>query len=134
MFVSEALAQTPGGGMGGLEGIIGNPVTLMVVLFGVFYFFLIRPQQQKAKKHREVLAALRRGDRVVTAGGMIGTISKVINDRELQVEIAEGVRVRVLRGMVSEVLARTEPADDEDDEGETDKKGDSDKKKVATGR
>jgi len=116
--------------MGGLEGIIGNPVTLMVVLFGVFYFFLIRPQQQKAKKHREVLAALRRGDRVVTAGGMIGTISKVINDRELQVEIAEGVRVRVLRGMVSEVLARTEPADDQDnDEGEADKKA-----KVASGR
>jgi preprotein translocase subunit YajC len=129
MFVSEALAQTLGGSMGGLEGIIGNPVTLMVVLFGVFYFFLIRPQQQKAKKHREVLAALRRGDRVVTAGGMIGTISKVINDRELQVEIADGVRVRVLRGMVSEVLARTEPADDQDDEGEADKKA-----KVASGR
>jgi len=102
----------------------------MVVLFGVFYFFLIRPQQQKAKKHREVLAALRRGDRVVTAGGMIGTISKVINDRELQVEIADGVRVRVMRGMVSEVLARTEPADDQDDdEGEADKKA-----KVASGR
>ena len=130
MFVSEALAQTTGGSLGGLEGIIGNPVTLMVVLFGVFYFFLIRPQQQKAKKHREVLAALRRGDRVVTAGGMIGTISKVINDRELQVEIADGVRVRVLRGMVSEVLARTEPADDQDDdEGEADKKA-----KVASGR
>ena len=129
MFVSEALAQTSGGSMGGLEGIIGNPVTLMVVLFGVFYFFLIRPQQQKAKKHREVLAALRRGDRVVTAGGMIGTISKVINDRELQVEIAEGVRVRVLRGMVSEVLARTEPADDQDDD-----EGEADKKKVASGR
>jgi len=128
MFVSEALAQTAGGSVGGLEGIIGNPVTLMVVLFGVFYFFLIRPQQQKAKKHRELLAALRRGDRVVTAGGMIGTISKVINDRELQVEIADGVRVRVLRGMVTEVLARTEPADEGDDEGE------ADKKKVASGR
>jgi preprotein translocase subunit YajC len=128
MFVSEALAQTTGAPMGGLEGIIGNPVTLMVVLFGVFYFFLIRPQQQKAKKHRELLAALRRGDRVVTAGGMIGTISKVINDRELQVEIADGVRVRVLRGMVTEVLARTEPADEGDDEGE------ADKKKVASGR
>jgi preprotein translocase subunit YajC len=71
---------------------------------------------------------LRRGDRVVTAGGMIGTISKVINDRELQLEVAEGVRVRVLRGMISEVLARTEPADDQDDEDE------ADKKKVASGR
>jgi preprotein translocase subunit YajC len=128
MFVSEALAQTSGGSLGGLEGIIGNPVTLMVVLFGVFYFFLIRPQQQKAKKHRELLSALRRGDRVVTAGGMIGTISKVINDRELQLEVAEGVRVRVLRGMISEVLARTEPADDQDDEDE------AEKKKVASGR
>jgi len=128
MFVREAFAQTAGGGIAGMFGGI-EPLIPLILIFVVFYFLLIRPQQRKAKQHKEILAALRRGDRVVTAGGLIGTISKVINDKELQVEIAEGVRVRVVRGMITEVLARTEPAADAgDDEGE------GEKKKVASGR
>ena len=105
MFISEALAQTAGGTS--TDSLVSFlPLVAIVV---VFYFMLFRPQQQKAKKHRELLAGIRRGDRVVTAGGIIGTVNKVLSDTELQVEIAEGVRVRLLRGTVTEILAKTEP-------------------------
>jgi preprotein translocase subunit YajC len=75
----------------------------------VFYFLLIRPQQKRAKEHRDMLGNLRRGDRVVTGGGIVGTVQKVADD-ELTVEIAENVRVKVIRSTVTTVLARTEPA------------------------
>src|ERR1700756_3981310 len=107
MFISEAFAQTSIGGAGSDQLISFLPLIDIVV---VFYFMLFRPQQQKAKKHRELLAGIRRGDRIVTAGGIIGTVNKVLSDTELQVEIAENVRVRLLRGTVTEVLAKTEPA------------------------
>lgn len=132
MFVSQAFAQSAGGG--DLFGGGMMQIAPLILIFVVFYFLLIRPQQKKAKAHRELLAALRRGDRVVTAGGLIGTIAKVLNDKELQVEIADGVRVRVLRGMVSDVLARPEPADDEDSGEDEEKDDKSEKKKVASGR
>lgn len=82
----------------------------LVLIFGVFYFLLIRPQQKKLKAHQDMLAGIRRGDKIITNGGIIGTVVKLTNDRELQVEIAENVRVRVLRSMVAEILAKTEPA------------------------
>jgi preprotein translocase subunit YajC len=82
----------------------------LVLIFVVFYFLLIRPQQKKAKQHREVLGNLRRGDRIVTNGGLIGTITRVPNDGELIVEIADGVKVRVMRGMIAESLSKTDPA------------------------
>ena len=106
LLISQAYAQGQGGFLdsGGIIQLM--PIAAIVV---VFYFMLIRPQQKKAKQHRELLGQLRRGDRVVTGGGIIGTVSKVVNDAELQVEIAEGVRVRVLRATVTDVLAKTEP-------------------------
>lgn len=112
MFMSEALAQTSAGGAGS-DLVSFLPLIAIVV---VFYFMLFRPQQQKAKKHKELLAGIRRGDRIVTSGGILGTVNKVINDSELQVEIAEGVRVRLLRATVTEILAKTEPAKDDDDD------------------
>ncbi|EKE09225.1 MAG: hypothetical protein ACD_16C00205G0021 [uncultured bacterium] len=78
----------------------------LLLIFVVFYFLLIRPQQKKAQEHKAVLSSLRRGDRVVTSGGIIGTITKVIDEQEVQVEIAEDVKVRVARPMISSVLAR----------------------------
>jgi len=110
MLVSTAWAQAageaaPAAGPGALEALL--PI---VLIFVVFYFLLFRPQQKKMKQHREMLTALRRGDRIVTGGGIIGTIIKVIDDTEVQVEIAEGVRVRVQRPMIAAVLAKTEPA------------------------
>ena len=106
MFVSPAWAQGAGGG--GLDGLGG--LLPLVLIFVVFYFLLIRPQQKKAKEHRETLANLRRGDKVVTNGGLIGTITRVPNDTELIVEIADGVKVKVLRGMIAESLSKSDPA------------------------
>jgi preprotein translocase subunit YajC len=82
----------------------------IVLIFGIFYFLLIRPQQKKMREHQAMLTAIRRGDKVVTNGGIIGTVSKLTNEEELVVEIADGVRVRMLRAMIAEVLAKTEAA------------------------
>jgi preprotein translocase subunit YajC len=82
----------------------------IILIFVVFYFLLIRPQQKKVKQHREMVSALRRGDKIVTAGGMIGTVTKIVNETEAQVELAEGVRVRVVRHTISEVLSNSEAA------------------------
>jgi preprotein translocase subunit YajC len=115
MFISPAHAQGIGGAFGGIE-----PLLPLVLIFVVFYFLLIRPQQKKAKAHKEMLGSLRRGDRVVTAGGLIGLITKVINENEMTVEIADGVRVRMVRSMVSDVYAKSGAADGDDDDGESD--------------
>ena len=106
MLISPAYAQAAGGG-GAFDIAAFLP---LILIFAVFYFLLIRPQQKKVKQHRELVSNLRRNDRVVTAGGIIGTVSKVINDAEVQVEIAEGVRVRVIRSQIVEVLAKPAPA------------------------
>ncbi|MHA1107960.1 MAG: preprotein translocase subunit YajC [Alphaproteobacteria bacterium] len=105
MLISPAYAQAAGGG-GGFDIQALLP---LVLIFAVFYFLLIRPQQKRAKQHKEMLGAIRRGDKVATGGGIIGTVSKVADD-ELTVEIAKDVRVQVLRGSVSNVLSRTTPA------------------------
>jgi len=81
----------------------------LILIFVVFYFLLIRPQQKKAKLHRDMLLNIRRGDKIVTGGGIIGTVTRVVSDDELAVEIAEGIKIRVQRGLVSGVLSRTEP-------------------------
>ncbi|HLN25494.1 MAG TPA: preprotein translocase subunit YajC [Patescibacteria group bacterium] len=108
MFISQAFAQAAGGpAAGGLAGM--EQFLPLVLIFVVFYFLLLRPQQQKIKQHKELVAQLRRGDRVVTQGGFIGTINKVVSDTEVIVEIAEGVRVRVVRSAIAEVVSKTEP-------------------------
>ncbi len=104
MWSSPAYAQAAGGGAG------FDIVSLLplVLIFVVFYFLLIRPQQQKMKQHRQLLSGIRRNDRVLTGGGIIGTVTKVVSDTEVIVEIAEGVRVRVARGTIADVLTRGE--------------------------
>ncbi|MGF6231879.1 preprotein translocase subunit YajC [Inquilinus ginsengisoli] len=108
MLISEAYAQTADAGAAGGAGMLMQFAPL-ILIFVVFYFLLIRPQQKRAKEHRDMLGNLRRGDRVVTGGGIVGTVQKVADD-ELTVEIAENVRVKVIRSTVTTVLARTEPA------------------------
>ena len=110
MLISAAYAQGTG-----ITGIFDNQSALiqffpLVLIFVVFYFLLIRPQQRKAKDHKAMLDALRRGDRVVTGGGIIGTVARVDNPEEVTVDIADGVRVRVLRSSISSVLAKPDPA------------------------
>lgn len=105
MFISEAFAQV--GGEAGTGDFLISLLPL-VLIFVVFYFLLIRPQQKRMKEHKEMLSALRRGDRVVTGGGIIGQIVKVADD-EATVEIGEGMRVKVLRSTIQTVLSKPEP-------------------------
>lgn len=123
-IISEARAQAATGGFGGFDFMSILP---LVLIFAVFYFFLIRPQQKKAQQQKELLSALRRGDRIITAGGLIGVIHKVVNDQELQVEVAEGVRVRIARPMVATVLSKTEPVPDSSEDNPS-----TENKKLAT--
>jgi preprotein translocase subunit YajC len=82
----------------------------LILIFAIMYFLLIRPQQKKAKQHQSMVAALRRGDQVVTQGGIIGKVSKVKEDGEIEIEIAEGVKVRVIKATIAQVISKTEPA------------------------
>lgn len=82
----------------------------LILIFAIMYFLLIRPQQKKAKDHRNMVSALRKGDKVVTQGGVIGKVTKVKEDNEIEVEIATGVKVRVVQSTVAQVISKTEPA------------------------
>jgi preprotein translocase subunit YajC len=83
----------------------------LVLLFGIFYFLLIRPQQQRVKAHQAMVQAVKRGDTVVTAGGLVGKVAKVKDDGEIMVEIADNVQVRVLKSTLSEVRAKGEKSE-----------------------
>ena len=117
MFISPAYAQTAGGG--GAADVLPQ-LMLMGAVFVVFYFLLIRPQQKKVKEHKAMIDALKRGDRVVTSGGLIGTIQRIVSDREAVLDVGDGVRVRIMRAMISEIMAKTEPlaADDKAEKAE----------------
>ena len=94
---------------GGGAGFDMKQLIPLVLIFVIFYFLILRPQQKKTRAHQEVLKELRRGDRVVTAGGLLGTVDKIINDGEISLEIADNVKVRVVKATVTEVLAKTQP-------------------------
>jgi preprotein translocase subunit YajC len=117
MFIAEAWAQGAGAG-GGSDFLV--QLFPLVLIFIVFYFLLIRPQQSKMRQQKEMLAGVKRGDRVVTGGGIIGLVTKVIGDNELQVELAEGVRVRIIKQTITDILTRGESVrgakDSEEDE------------------
>jgi preprotein translocase subunit YajC len=117
MFISPAYAQSAGSG----SGFDMLQLLPLVLIFVVFYFLIIRPQQKKVKDHRSLVDALKRGDRVVMSGGLIGTVTKVDGERELSLQIADNVRVKVLRGMVAEVIARTDTSGGEAKEKDTSK-------------
>ncbi len=105
MLISPAYAQAAGDTGGGMLQLLP-----LVLIFVVFYFLLIRPQQKKAKVHRSMVEAVKRGDKVITGGGLVGTVTKASEGKEIQVEIAEGVRVKVLRHTLTEILTKPEPA------------------------
>lgn len=107
MWVTPAFAQGAAAGGGGDILVSLLP---FILIFVIMYFLILRPQRQQVRRREEMLKAIRRGDTVVTGGGMIGKVTKVIDDGELEVQIAEGVRVRTLRSMVADVRAKAEPA------------------------
>ena len=82
----------------------------LILIFAIMYFLLIRPQQKKMKEHQAMIEAVRRGDQVITQGGVVGKVTKVKDDGEVEVEIADGVKVRVIKATLAQVLSKTEPA------------------------
>lgn len=110
MLISPAFAQAAGGAGGGAPDMLLQFAPFLAII-AVFYFLIIRPQQKRAKEHREALAAIRRNDRIVTTGGLVGIVTKVADgDDMLTVEVAPGVRVQVVRTMVAEVRGKGQPA------------------------
>lgn len=105
MFISPAYAQAAGAG----GGDAFQAFLPLILIFIVFYFLLIRPQQKKMKQHRETLEGIRRGDKIVTGGGILATVTKVDNESELTVEIAKDVKVKIQRSTVTGVVNRTDP-------------------------
>ena len=104
MFITPAYAQGAGGGAFDPSFII-----MMVLIFAIFYFLIIRPQRQQMRQREEMLKAIRRNDSVVTNGGIIGKVTKVVDDSEVEVQIADGVKVRIQRAMIYEVRSKSEP-------------------------
>lgn len=107
MFVTPAYAQSALGG-GGTEILMS--ILPFLLIFVIMYFLIIRPQRTQMKKRTEMLANVRRGDQVVTGGGMIAKVTKVIDDSELEVEISDGVKVRLVRSLIADVRVKGEPA------------------------
>jgi preprotein translocase subunit YajC len=108
MFISPAYAQT-----GGASDPFTGLLIPMIVMIAIFYFLVIRPQQQRAKAHRETVDKVRRGDTVITSGGFIGKVTKAVdNSDEIEVELSDSMRVRVLKSTLLDVRAKGEPVKD----------------------
>ncbi len=107
MFATPAFAQAAGASS--TSALAGSFIPL-VLMIAIMYFLLIRPQQRKAKEHRAMVEALRRGDQVITQGGILGKVSRVMDDGIVEVEIADGVKIRVVKATISQVVNKTEPA------------------------
>ena len=107
MFVSPAYAQAAGGAGGAFTSFVP-----LILIFAIMYFLLIRPQQKKVKEHAAMVEAVRRGDQIITQGGMIAKVTKVMGDdsNEVEVEIAKDVKVRIIKGTIANVINKTEPA------------------------
>lgn len=106
LFITPAYAQASGG-LATTDMLV--QFAPLVIVFAIMYFLLLRPQQRRAAEHKTMIKNVRRGDSVVTNGGIIGRVTKVIDDNELEAEIADNVRVRVLRSMIADVRAKGEP-------------------------
>jgi preprotein translocase subunit YajC len=104
--ITPAFAQTAGSA-GGMDMFV--QLVPFVLIFVIMYFLIIRPQQRRAKEHQDLIKNVRRGDTVVMNGGLIGRVTKASDDPEMEIEIAEGVRVRAVRAMIAEVRAKGEP-------------------------
>ena len=111
MLITPAFAQAAGG---------GDPNSMLMsllpfaLIFVIMYFLILRPQQKKVKDHAELVKNIRRGDTVITSGGLIGRVTKVVDDDQVEIEVADGVRVRQMRSMVSDVRAKGEPVKDDE--------------------
>jgi preprotein translocase subunit YajC len=110
MLISPAYAQgSPFGGSDMLTSLLP-----FVLIFVIMYFLILRPQQKRVKQHGEMVKNVRKGDTVITSGGLVGRVTKVVDDDQIEMEVADGVRIRQMRQMISDVRAKGEPVKDED--------------------
>ena len=114
MFVTAALAQStgaPAAAGGGINDLLIQfaPILLLVV---IFYLLIFRPQQKRAKAQQAMLSSISRGDTVVTSGGIVGKVTKAVDGEDLEVEIAQGTRVKLVRGMITDVRSKSNPVND----------------------
>jgi preprotein translocase subunit YajC len=131
MFITPAFAQAAGAS--DTNNLLMSLLPFALI-FIIMYFLIIRPQQKKAKEHNELVKNIRRGDTVITSSGLVGKVTKVVDDDQIEFEIADGVRVRQMRQMISIVRAKGEPAKGEPTKGESAKgaaKGDGSKDDTA---
>ena len=105
MFITPAFAQAAGSDTNGML----MSLLPFALIFVIMYFLILKPQQKKLKDHQELVKNVRRGDTVVTNGGLVGKVTKVVDDDQIEVEIADGVRVRIVRGMIQDVRSKSEP-------------------------
>lgn len=110
MWITPAYAQAASGGD---TSSLVMSLLPFAAIFVIMYFLILRPQQRRQKEHGDLVKNLRRGDTVVTNGGLVGKVTKVVDDDQIEVEISDGVRVRQMRGMISNVRAKGEPAKDD---------------------
>lgn len=113
MFISPAFAQANPLGSLGSEGGMLMSLLPFLLIFVIMYFLILRPQQKRVKSHQEMVKNVRRGDTVVTNGGTVGKVTKVVDDDVIEVEVADGVRIRQMRQMVTDVRTKGEPVKDE---------------------
>ena len=112
MLITPAFAQGATATGSDMLGPIGTFLPF-IAIFVIMYFLILRPQQRKAKQHQDMVKNVRRGDNVITSGGLIGKVTKVVDDDQVEIEIADGVRVRQLKAMVTEVRTKGEPVKDD---------------------
>ena len=110
MLITPAYAQSPFGGSTDML----TSLLPFVLIFVIMYFLILRPQQKRVKQHAELVKNVRKGDTVITSGGLVGRVTKVVDDDQVEIEIADGVRVRQMRQMVTDVRAKGEPVKDEE--------------------
>jgi len=107
MFITPAFAQGAAPAAGGVDIIY--QMAPFILIFVIMYFLILRPQQKRVKDHQAMVKALRKGDTVVTSGGLVGKVTKVVDDNEVEIQIADNVRIRQMRAMIHEVRAKGEP-------------------------
>lgn len=110
-MISAAHAQAATLTQGGIEGVLTSMMPI-ILIFGVLYFFMIRPQNKRHREHKAMVDALKRGDQVVVSGSILGKISKITSDSEVQVEIAEATEITVLRHAITQVVNKPAPQGD----------------------
>jgi preprotein translocase subunit YajC len=113
MLITPAFAQAAGAA-GDTNSMLMSLLPFALI-FVIMYFLILRPQQRKAKEHSDLVKNVRRGDTVITNGGLVGKVTKVVDDEQIEIEVADGVRIRQLRQMISGVRTKGEPAKDKGD-------------------